>query len=287
MAASFRGIKPAGGGVVVRPPQANAGLRAKYAQKLKELSKRMVNEVLTTMAALYEAHEHVITSAAPDPVDQLRVVGDASPADEARKRLEKLFAEWADKYDGEARELADWFTTTADVTTTKSLVNSLKQYVPTVNLQMSDRTRNILAATTVENVGLIKSMPVDFFQKVEGSVMRAMTNGRDLGTLKTEIKDAGIENDKRADFIARDQANKATSVINRARQKDLGIKRATWLHMRGGKQPRESHVAADGQEFDLEEGCLIDGEYIQPGEEPNCGCVAAPIIPAFVMDDET
>lgn len=287
MPASFRGIKPAGGGVVVRPPVANVGLRAKYAQKLKQLNNRMLADVIDQIGALYQSHEHIITSTAPVPVDELRVVGDASPADEARKRLEKLFAEWASKYDSEANELADWFTKTADSTTTKTLVSNLKQYVPTVNLQMSDRTRNILAATTIENVGLIKSMPADFFYKVEGSVMRAMTNGRDLGTLKAEIKDAGIDNDKRADFIARDQANKATSVINRARQKDLGIKRATWLHMRGGKQPRESHVAADGQEFDLEEGCLIDGEYIQPGEEPNCGCVAAPIIPAFVMEDET
>ena len=36
-----------------------------------------------------------------------------------------------------------------------------------------------------------------------------------------------------------------------------------------------------GKEFDIEKGCLIDGEYIQPGEEPNCGCTSEAIIPGL------
>ncbi|MNY47535.1 Phage Mu protein F like protein [compost metagenome] len=91
----------------------------------------------------------------------------------------------------------------------------------------------------------------------------------------------GESTDKRAEFIARDQTNKATSVINRARQRDLGITKAVWMHMRGGKHPRESHVDADGEEFDLDKGMFLDGKWIQPGEEPNCGCQAGPVIPEF------
>ncbi|MNC69704.1 hypothetical protein D3C75_1204270 [compost metagenome] len=70
-------------------------------------------------------------------------------------------------------------------------------------------------------------------------------------------------------------------MINRARQQDLGITKAVWMHMRGGKHPRQSHVDADGEEFELAKGMYLDGKWIQPGEEPNCGCIAAPILPEF------
>ena len=209
------------------------------------------------------------------------VVGDISPTAEAEKTLYELLRRWGARYDDEAKSIANWFVKTADVTTTTSLFNSLKQVVPTVKPKTSRRTQNILSALTKDNVSLIKSIPTKYFEQVHGSVMRAMATGRDLESLKKDILSIGATTDKRADLIARDQANKATSVINRARQQDLGITKAVWLHMRGGKEPRQSHVAADGEEFDLSKGMFLDGKWIQPGEEINCGCIAAPIVPGF------
>ena len=83
----------------------------------------------------------------------------------------------------------------------------------------------------------------------------------------------------RAALIARDQSNKANSVVNRTRQLELGITRAKWMHSHGGKEPRPDHLAADGKEYDIEKGCLISGEYIQPGEMINCRCTSRPILP--------
>lgn len=266
--ASFRNIKPEGGGTVVKPPQANAGLPAKYGEKIKALNAQMFRSVDYWISAAYRKRES-------------EIVGDASPTAELQKKLDQLFKDWSKKYDVEAKEIADWFVNTANVSTTKALMSAIKKTVPTVKMQMSRKTENILKALTAENVALITNMPPLFFSKVEGSVMRAMQEGRDLATLKSEIKAAGVACDSRADLIARDQSNKATSVINRARQADLGITKAVWLHMRGGKEPRQSHIDANEKEFELSKGLLIDGEYIQPGEEINCGCVAAPIIPAF------
>ncbi|MFJ7315262.1 phage minor head protein [Pseudomonas sp. NPDC098747] len=247
---------------------ANAALKSRYAQKLKQLNQGMFTSVEWWLTAMYRGRES-------------EVVGDASPAAEAQKLLSKLTRKWKGFYGDRAEGLAKWFINTADTTTTSSLFSSLKEFMPTVKPQMSRRTQNTLTAMTKENVGLIKSIPSKYFEQIEGAVMRAMSNGRDLEALKKDLLSIGGVTDKRADFIARDQANKAASVINRSRQLDLGIKKALWVHTHASKEPRASHLAASGKEFDLEKGMFIDGEWIQPGEEINCTCMAAPVIPGF------
>ena len=81
------------------------------------------------------------------------------------------------------------------------------------------------------------------------------------------------------ELIARDQSNKANAVVSRARQLELGITDAIWMHSHAGKNPRKDHVAANGKRYKIAEGCLISGEYIQPGEEINCRCTSRPILP--------
>jgi uncharacterized protein with gpF-like domain len=83
----------------------------------------------------------------------------------------------------------------------------------------------------------------------------------------------------RAVLIARDQTNKATAVITRTRQIELGLKEALWVHSGGGKTPRPSHMRANGERYKIAEGCVIDGVPIQPGELINCRCVSRPILP--------
>jgi len=59
--------------------------------------------------------------------------------------------------------------------------------------------------------------------------MRAVQTGRDLKTLSDELQEHYGVTRRRAVFIARDQANKATAVINRARSKSW-YTQAKWLH---------------------------------------------------------
>lgn len=265
---SFRNLKPESGGMVARPPMANAALKLRYAQKLKRLNQRMFASVGWWLTAMYRERES-------------EVVGDASPASEATKLLAKLSRKWKGYYGEEAEGLARWFVGVADTTTTSSLYSSVRKFMPTVSPQMSRRTQNTLTALTKDNVSLIKSIPARYFDQIEGAVMRAMTNGHNLHALKKDLLSINGVTDKRADFIARDQANKAASVINRSRQLDMGVKKALWIHTLASREPRESHLNANGAEFDLEKGMSIDGKWIQPGEEINCTCMAAPIIPGF------
>ena len=103
---------------------------------------------------------------------------------------------------------------------------------------MTTPMNNALQATITENVGLIRSIPERYFTEVEGLVMRSVARGRDLSYLTDELqKRYGITR-RRAALIARDQNNKATSVMQAARQKSLGITQGIWRHSHAGKEPR-------------------------------------------------
>ncbi|KYF05143.1 phage head morphogenesis protein, partial [Salmonella enterica subsp. enterica serovar Typhimurium] len=74
-----------------------------------------------------------------------------------------------------------------------------------------------------ENVNLIRSIPQQHLTQVETLVMQSVGRGRDLKTLTDELeKRYGITR-RRAALIARDQNNKATSVMQSARQRSVGI----------------------------------------------------------------
>ena len=86
---------------------------------------------------------------------------------------------------------------------------------------------------------------------------------------------------RRAAFISLDQNNKATASFDRVRQIELGL-RATWRHSRAGKEPRPTHVAMDGKEYDPAKG-MYDPDpkvrrWILPGELPRCRCFSRAIV---------
>jgi SPP1 gp7 family putative phage head morphogenesis protein len=113
--------------------------------------------------------------------------------------------------------------------------------------------------------------------------MRSYTQGRDLETMVKDLKALYPKASHRAELIACDQSNKANSVVQRTRQLELGIESGVWMHSHAGKEPRQSHVAANGKVFRIKEGCFIDGEYIFPGEKIFCRCTWRPILPTNLI----
>ena len=156
---------------------------------------------------------------------------------------------------------------------------ALKEAGWTVEFKMTPAVRDAFNASLEENVGLIRSIPEKYLQQVEGTVMRSYSAGRDLETMVKELKQLYPAASHRAELIARDQSNKANAVVNRARQMELGITEAIWMHSHAGKNPRPDHVAANGKRYNIAEGCKISGEFIQPGEEINCRCTSRAILP--------
>lgn len=257
----------------IAPVRSNAGIEAKYYQAMHALLRRMHREILNDLAEAYKAAEPQIAQ-------------DASPLARLVKVMDQLTAKWRKTYDDAAEEMASRFVKSAQTYTQSSFQAELKRNGFTVQFRPTLYVQNMVKSAINENVNLIKGMTNDHLKDIRTAVNLSVQNGRDLSSLSEMLqKQYGISR-RRAAFIARDQNNKATSVINRARQTELGLKEAIWVHSSGGRHPRPDHVKAgrDKLRFSLSEGAEIGGKRIFPGEEPNCRCTWSVIIPGF--DDD-
>ena len=253
------------------PVRPNAGVAAAYHKKLLAMIEDMHTSVLYWTRAAWRAN-----------TPELAVAQDKSPARGLQSSLQQQLKRWRSDFDQRADALAEWLAGQTDLHASNALRKSLADALGiTVKFKMSRAVTDVLDSIVAENVGLIKSIPEQYFTDVEGLVMRSVQTGRDLAGLTDDIQERYGVTRNRAELIARDQNNKATESINRVRQQDLGITQAVWVHSGAGKHPRESHVQADGKVYDLAEGCKIDGQLIFPGQLINCRCVSSPVIAAF------
>lgn len=113
--------------------------------------------------------------------------------------------------------------------------------------------------------------------------MRSVQRGGDMGQLSKELqKEFGVTK-LRAALISRDQNIKATSAFTRARQIELGITEAVWMHSHAGKEPRPTHVKMNGKRYNVTEGMYDPAEKrnISPGELINCRCTSKSVIAGF------
>lgn len=204
-----------------------------------------------------------------------------NPAIAMRASLRTLSRRWQGAFgkfgESMAKRLADKSLVHAD----SGLMASLKARGLTVKFTLSEPMQTAYQSVIGEQVGLIKSIASEHLSEVEGLVMRSVARGRDLGALTQDLQARFAVTKRRAAFIARDQSNKATSVLTAARQKEIGITQGVWKHSHAGKVPRPSHLKADGETFDLSKGMYLDGEWVMPGEAINCRCGWEPIIPGL------
>nr|WP_294978897.1 phage minor head protein [uncultured Pseudomonas sp.] len=261
-------VSPTGRDQALRPVHANQGIEAAYRKRLDRLIDEMQRSLVYWLTAAYRRNVPEIAQ-------------DESPAMALTEMMRRLAKQWQRRFDEAAQPVASEFAETSMSAADNSLRNALRQKGFSVQFQLTRAANDVFQATVQENVGLIKSIAAEHLQDVQGMVMRSVTQGRDLEGLVEDLQKRYGVTKRRAAFIARDQNNKATATITRVRQQGLGIKQAKWRHSRGGKHPRKSHQEADGKVYDVDKGMLIDGEYIRPGEKPNCRCVAISIIPGF------
>lgn len=208
---------------------------------------------------------------------------DATPASVLREIMGRLTRRWLKLFDDVANKLAAGFADATQTTTDGQMNKMLKDVGFAIKFTQTPEMRDAYASVIGENVGLIRSIPQKYLGDVEGMVMRSVQAGRDLKQLQNDLANKYDITNRRAAFIARDQNNKATAAMSKARRLSIGITQAEWVHSGGGHVPRHSHVKA-GQEkrrYDVAKGCLIDGEHIMPGELPNCRCQSRGIIPGF------
>lgn len=254
--------------ITLAPVHPNAGLTVAYQKKIDALVDAMQKSLVHWLTAAYRANPPEMAS-------------DASPAATLRAAMRKLSDYWQKRFDDAAPELAKYFALHATQRADGALKDILKRAGFTVQFRLTREANDILQATISENVSLIKSIASEHLTQVEGLLMRSVTAGRDLATMSKELQASFGITKRRAALISRDQNNKCTANITRVRQQSLGIVDAVWIHSHGGKEPRPSHLKADGQRYKIKEGMYLDGVWTWPGREINCRCISRSIIPGL------
>lgn len=257
---------------ILRPVHPNAGIEAEYRRRLRCLVDDMNASFLYWLKAAYRANEPVLLAQ-----------DESTPASQLRMAVNKLARRWQRRFDDAATDLARYFALAASRRSDAALRAILRDGGYSVRFTMTPAMRDIMKATIAEQVGLIKSIPQQYLVSVRGAVMRSVQTGRDLGALTDEIEEQYGVARRRAALIAKTQNNMATSSMTRARQTELGITEAVWLHSHGGREPRPTHVANSGKRYKVSEGWYDPAEkkYIWPGQLINCRCVAKSVIKGF------
>lgn len=274
------------------PVLPSAALRDDYERRLKK--------AIANMTASYE---YWIRSKYVKAVDANQDAGrlpdmamDAVKGDGVKARTNALFSEltrlrtyWTKYFDDFAAKLA-FQATQAWYDQNVSTWNArIKRAGFDVKMDLTPSQKLILDTKVKENVSLIKSIQSQYHTDIEGIVSRNFLAGRDLAPMAEQIKKRGDVSTRRAALIARDQSNKATAQMNDARQRELGIKYAYWVHSSAGKEPREKHVRAGREQWVFRVGEGIDFNdgmgTVLPGEAINCRCTCRTIIPALGRGD--
>ncbi len=224
--------------------------------------------------------------AIPDP--QTERAQDASPfADqrELRRELENLRKRWMRYFDSMARKLSLDVVEAAYQANRQAWQQRVRREGFDIPMQLTRAQRTIMDVKVADNVSLIKSIPEQYFTRIEGDVSRSFLAGRDLDTIAHKLRDTGEATVKRAALIARDQSNKLTAQMNSARQNELGIRYAYWKHSSAGKEPRKTHIRASREHwiYDTQVGIDFGDQFgfVLPGVAINCRCGSRSIVPAI------
>lgn len=257
---------------VLRGIRPNVGIEAAYRAKLDRLVEEMHGSVVYWLKASYRANEP-------------RIALDETPADALRKTMAQLSRRWLKKFDEAAESLAEYFAQSVEKRSTAALKKILRDGGISVEFKMTPVMRDVLDATVNQNVSLIKSIPAQYLDQVQGMVQRSVQTGRDLGQLADDLQSRLGVTKRRAAFIALDQNNKATAAFNRVRLAEAGIDEAEWVHSSASKEPRPTHVKASREKtrYKVSQGWFDPAvnRYIQPGEEPGCKCFGKPVVKGF------
>ena len=250
------------------PIHPNLGIERWYKRELMKIINEIQAEVKADIMANYKAQSSTVA------MDGF--------SDWLGHSIDYLMSKWTNKLNNLSETVAELFVTKSVHNYDKQLKKHLRKAGFTVRLQMSPYTEEMLKAAMGENVGLIKSIGTQYLGKVEQSVWASVKGGFDLSTLAKELSHSYNITENRAALIARDQGAKANAVIEMARRKELGITKAVWLHSGGGREPRQSHVKANGKEFEVDKGLKLDGVWLLPGQAINCRCVSRSVIDGIV-----
>lgn len=255
----------------LRGIHANLGVASKYSNQLWDLIQLMADDIESQIVEVWDTREIKIGFAL-----------DARPRDRVtmlRTVFEKLIERWTSRFDRSAEKIAKQFTTGMKQTTESAMRTALKAAGWTVSFKPSPAALQAYSAVLAENVGIIKHIPEAHLARVQDAVWKNVTKGFDRGQLAKDLREQLGTTEKRAKRLANQQARMAKSTFENVRRLELGIEEAIWRHSHVGKEPRPSHVKADGTIYKIKDGLVLDQVRTWPGVEYGCKCFSEAVLP--------
>jgi|SRR5579859_1592132 len=273
--------KPKSKGAVIAAIHPNAGVTAWYAQQLDEALRAAYTDAALELTLAYRDRLKVGIAAQDSQL--------ARDADYSVKYIDNVLKRWGKKwnkrFDKMADDIAKRFTSRAFRMTEVGMKAAFKQSGFTVSFKATRKSLQAYKLTVADNVGLIKNLQQDFYNRIQQDVWASVRAGSDMGALSNKLQKSYGITKRRADTISVDQNAKAKAVIETTRRQELGIRQAIWQHSHAGREPRPVHAAwgREGKVFDLDKG-LYDpdaGEFVFPGQLINCRCTSRAVIEGF------
>jgi SPP1 gp7 family putative phage head morphogenesis protein len=251
--------------------EASKGTTAQYYWDLKRLVKlidRMVDtEILPVLKRL-------------EPRYATNYVADDDPTSDFRRALDDLVQRFTFNLDKYAIEISTKMVTRENQYHRRQFINEIKKAigVDISSIATDDGIDILLKERVAENVDLIKTIPPQYFERIEKTVLQGIQSGDDFFSIRKDlIKDFNIT-DNRARLIARDQVSKLNGSLNEFRQQDTGITHYTWRTSED-ERVRDSHRDNDGKRFAWADPPSETGH---PGNDIQCRCTADPDLSHFL-----
>ena len=253
------------------PIRPNAAVEYRYHHSIDVLVRGMMADI-TDNVKQWHAEEKVETYFAAD----------RGVTDDIRERFKHLWKKWQSIFEEKVDGLVDPFINQSNKANSASVHASLRKLSGGLSLgtrKLDYDSTQVLKAASAENVALIKSIPQQYLQRIEGAVYRSITHpdGRDY--LIKEIKRTNQVTAKRATMIAGDQTRKVNAALTAGRMQKVGVKKFEWIHV-ASSHPRELHVKLNGKVCKWDDPPVIQrNPEIRgyPAQLPNCKCQCVPV----------
>lgn len=155
-----------------------------------------------------------------------------------------------------ARKTSRTFLDRTKEFTEKKFVSEFKRQTGTEPLPNHLNVEEFVKDATRKNIALIKTVPQQYFNKIQTLVEEAVNRGQLTREVKEELLNIRETTKNSARLIARDQVGKLVSVTNEARQKNLGVTHYIWRTMRDSRVRSISNTNGASDHARLE-GTLI------------------------------
>jgi SPP1 gp7 family putative phage head morphogenesis protein len=257
--------------------------RQQYNAKLQLIVRQVKRDIDAALLPVIKAH-------APEYVADSAVATADGWSDAIQSVLSYLSARWSSpRAQSVAEQIANSFVTTALKKSERDMKRSVGIDVFSGNAKM----REYLKASAMQNASLIKSIPEQYLDQVGTLVMSNMRAGMRPGNIAELLQDQYGVTQRRAKFIARDQAGKIQGDLAEKQQRGAGFEYFQWLdsddsRVRDWHSKIANKLTAYGRGVYRWDDLPLSekGVPIKPGQDYGCRCTSKPISARKVEENQ-